>query len=321
MIEVRDLTHRYGRLVAVQDLSFRVGRGELLGLLGPNGAGKSTAMRAVVGLLRPSAGRILIGGHNIGTDGGIARPLLGYLPENVALYRELRVREFLGFAARVKGIPGSRRRAELDRVVELCGLESVVNRLIGFCSRGFRQRIGLAQALLGDPPALVLDEPSVGLDPAQVADVRTRIAQLAVDKAVILSTHILPEASRLCSRVLILDRGRCVAEDHPAALAAAMSNRPRLRIRCEPLPEAQNTLRESPAVLSISVESGAHGLPEALVVELSEAEATPRVVKQLVDSGCAVHEVRPEQLGLEEVFLNLVRHEPAPASKTGEPQG
>ena len=312
MIEVRALHHQYGPLVAVRELSFSVQKGEVLGLLGPNGAGKSTTMRAVVGLLTPTRGSIRLGGHDLATDSRAARALLGYLPEHNPLDRELRVEEFLAFAARAKGVPGSRVRAEVDRVVELCGLQSVRRRLIGFCSRGYRQRTGLAQALVGDPPVLVLDEPTVGLDPAQVAGIRDSIAVLAHDKAVILSTHVLTEASRLCSRVLILDRGECRAEGSPDELSRALSEVPRLRIVVHPRERALAVLASLPGV---HPEPDAGPSDDAVLVSTDPGVANAAIVRALVNAGCDVEEIRPERLGLEEVYLRLVRT-PASAGET-----
>lgn len=299
MIEVRALHHRYGPLVAVRELSFSVQKGEVLGLLGPNGAGKSTTMRAVVGLLTPTRGSVRIGGHDLGTDSRRARALLGYLPEHNPLDRELRVEEFLAFAARAKGVPAARIRAEVDRVVGVCGLESVRRRLIGFCSRGYRQRTGLAQALVGDPPALVLDEPTVGLDPTQIAGIRDSIAELARDKAVILSTHVLSEASRLCTRVLILDRGECRAEGSPDELARALSQTPHLRVVARPTERALSILR---SIDGVEVEPA----EDSLRVSAGASASTAEIVRALVHGGCEIDEVRPERLGLEEVFLRLV---------------
>ncbi len=310
MIEVKGLTHRYGPLVAVEDLSFAVKRGEIVGLLGPNGAGKTTTMRAIVGLLAPSEGSITVGGHDLRSHAVQAREQLGYLPEHVPLYRDLTVREFLSFAAQAKGVPRAKVRAEVDRVVEACGLESVFGRLIGFCSRGFRQRIGLAQALAGDPPALILDEPTVGLDPAQVVEIRERVADLARDKAVILSTHILPEASLLCSRVVILNRGRCLVQDTPGELAGT-TGPTSLRVACGGQAELVRV-----ALSGVNGCTGAELVEESedrsvWVVRLESRRVTPLVVSALVAAGCPVEEVRSERLGLEEVFLELVREDPA----------
>jgi len=305
MIEVRDLSHRYGRVHAVRDLSFRVEKGQVLGLLGPNGAGKTTTMRAVVGLLTPTEGQVLIGGHDLVTESAQARRLLGYLPEQVPLYPELTVEEFVSFAGRARGLKGAQLRSAVDRAIESCGLVDMRRRLIGYCSRGYRQRTGLAQALVADPPVLILDEPTVGLDPRQVAGIRDQIEMIARDKAVILSTHILSEASRLCDRVLILDRGICRADDSPETLARVLSERPRLKVVARPFADARARLAaidglsivgESPEQSSLEIEPGT-GLDAAAIV------------RALVESGCAVDEIRPERMGLEEVFLELVAQE------------
>ena len=307
MIEVEGLTHRYGPLTAVRDLSFQVRRGEILGLLGPNGAGKSTTLKAVVGLLRPWRGRITVEGHPLEGAAIEARRNLGYRPEAVALYRELTVRDLLDGVARIKGVAPPDRPGEIERVVEACGLEMVRNRVIGFCSRGYRQRIGLAQALIGDPPVLVLDEPTVGLDPAQIVEIRDRVAALAQDKAVILSTHILSEAQNLCTRVLILSNGRCVAEDTPAALEASRRGGTRLRlVAVAPATAVDSLLAGHPAVVSHAALSAGEGR-RSWTVELSEAEVAADLLIDLVGAGVRVLELSPERLGLEEVFLRLVQ--------------
>jgi len=311
MIEVQGLRHRYGPVHAVEDLDFRVERGEILGLLGPNGAGKSTTMRAVVGLLSPSGGTIRVGGHDLATAARAARAQIGYLPEAVPLYRELKVTEFLRFAARAKGVVRGRVSAEVDRVVEACGLESVASRLIGFCSRGYRQRVGLAQALVADPPALILDEPTVGLDPAQVVEIRDTIAGLAQDKAVILSTHILPEANLLCSRVLILNQGRCLADGTPEDLSLSVSDHPRQHVVCvEGVGDPEAVFAATEFVESFTPTDAASG-HRAWTVDLRDSGTPGTLVRYLVEGGCAVAEVRPDRLGLEEVFLRLVREEGA----------
>jgi len=269
MIEVRNLSHSYGRVPAVRDLSFRVEKGQVLGLLGPNGAGKTTTMRAVVGLLTPTEGRVLIGGHDLVTESG------------------------------------AKLRSAVDRAIEICDLGDMRRRLIGFCSRGYRQRTGLAQALVADPPVLILDEPTVGLDPRQVVAIRDQIEEIAKDKAVILSTHILSEASRLCDRVLILDRGICRAEDSPEALARALSERPRLRVVARPFADGRSCLAAMEGLSIVSESAQQSGLE----IELGAGLDAAAVVRTLVESGCAVDEIRPERMGLEEVFLELLKQE------------
>lgn len=320
MIEVSDLTHRYGSLLAVDELSFTVREGEVLGLLGPNGAGKSTALRATVGLLTPSAGRIKIGGHDIAQEPLAARRLLGFLPEAVALYPELKVREFLRSVARLKGVAKPREEDELQRVLELCALQPVSNRLIGFCSRGYRQRIGLAQALIGDPPALVLDEPTVGLDPGQIVEIRERIATLAREKAVILSTHIIPEAQRLCTRVLILNHGRRMAEDEPTVLEQSLRGGHAVRLVLDQL-ASEETVEEAKRLLARldfvrAFETKKSKAAQCTFsVELEHHSSAARLVDVLVRSGFKVCELTPENLGLEEVFLRLLREEKGAAAR------
>jgi ABC-2 type transport system ATP-binding protein len=214
MIEARNITKHYGDLLAVDDVSFSVGKGEVVGFLGPNGAGKTTTMRILTGFLPPSDGTAEIAGHDIFEDPLAARRSIGYLPESPPLYPEMSVRGYLDFVSRIKDVPSSGRRAAVDSALERCGLTDVRSRVIGTLSKGFRQRVGLAQAIVHDPPVLVLDEPTVGLDPIQIQDIRRLIAELAearegkVQHTVILSTHILPEVVAICRRVILINEGR-----------------------------------------------------------------------------------------------------------------
>lgn len=219
LLEVEDLVKTYGPVRAVDGLSFSVRRGEIVGLLGPNGAGKSTAMRVLVGYQVPSRGRVLLAGADVFRDGARLKRSLGYLPENPPLYGEMRVREYLALAGGLKGLQGPALRAALERLSGLLRLGEVWERQTAHLSRGYRQRVGLAQALVADPPLLVLDEPATGLDPNQIADLRRLLAEWREEKAILLSTHILAEALMLCDRVLVLSRGRLVAEGSPQSLA------------------------------------------------------------------------------------------------------
>jgi ABC-2 type transport system ATP-binding protein len=220
MIEVSQLTKRYGRLTAVDGLSFRVGAGEVLGLLGPNGAGKSTTMRVIAGFLAPTAGTAAVCGHDVGREPLAARAALGYLPEGAPAWGEMTVRGFLGFVADLRRLTGARRRERLDLVTGRLGLEPVLDQEIDTLSKGFRRRVGLAQAILHDPPALILDEPTDGLDPNQKHEVRLLIRELGCDRTVIVSTHILEEVHAVCSRAIIVAAGRLLADDTPAGLEA-----------------------------------------------------------------------------------------------------
>lgn len=219
LLEVQDLGKEFGPVRAVSALSFQVRRGEIVGLLGPNGAGKTTAMRMLVGYLVPTAGRIALGGGDIFTRGPELKHQLGYLPENVPLYAEMTVREYLSMAASLKGLAGAEADRELARVREMLDLAPMWGRPAGQLSRGYRQRVGLAQCLLTDPQLLILDEPTTGLDPNQIAELRKLLRAWRREKGILLSTHILAEALMLCDRILIISRGRLVADGTPQALA------------------------------------------------------------------------------------------------------
>jgi len=213
MIEVAHLTKRYHKLVAVDDISFRVERGEVLGFLGPNGAGKTTTMRILTGALPATSGKVAVAGFDVFDAPLQVKRRVGYLPEVPPLYEELDVDAYLRFVARLKAVARRERRAEIERVLGICGLEDVQRRLIANLSKGYRQRVGVAQALLGQPEVLILDEPTIGLDPNQIVEIRDLIRTLSAAHTVILSTHILPEVVQLCRRVVIIHRGRIVADD------------------------------------------------------------------------------------------------------------
>jgi len=222
MIEVKGLVKDYGTLRAVDGVTFTVNRGDILGFLGPNGAGKSTTMKMITGFLRPTAGTARVGGHDVTEEPVTVKRLVGYLPENAPAYPEMTIEEFLDFIAETRGYrTAAAKQAHLDRVINLCHLAPVRRQTIETLSKGYKQRVGFAQALLHDPPVLVLDEPTDGLDPNQKHEVRTIIKQMAQEKTVILSTHILEEVDAICTRIIIISRGRVVVDDTPALLAAA----------------------------------------------------------------------------------------------------
>jgi len=218
VIEVEKLGKQYGELVAVADVSFKVERGEVVGFLGPNGAGKTTTMRMVTGFLPPSRGRVRVAGFDMQDSPREARRAIGYLPEQPPLYPEMRVDDYVAFVASLKDVPASQRAAKVDHALHACGLDDVRRRVIGRLSKGFRQRVGLAQAIVHDPPVLILDEPTAGLDPLQIVEIRNLIRSLADEggRTIVLSTHILPEVEAICRRVILISRGR-IAVDGPLA--------------------------------------------------------------------------------------------------------
>lgn len=316
MIEVRHLSKSYGSRPAVSDVSFDVARGEILGFLGPNGAGKSTTMRILAGCLAASSGTARVAGFDVFEDSLSARRALGYLPEQVPLYPEMRVEEYLRFAASLRQMDSAELEKRLGSVLGRCGLLERRDHLIGRLSRGYRQRVGLAQAILPNPPVIILDEPTVGLDPKQIIEVRELIRDLAGDHTVLLSTHILPEVSMLCSRVVIIDHGRVVAEDTPSNLSRTVRGGERVQVEVEgPLPEIAARLRSLPAV--VDVQEGAHSGTGAgtLTVqvsapdELSARLARRAIAEAIVQGGWGLTELTTEKLSLEDVFVRLVTEE------------
>jgi ABC-2 type transport system ATP-binding protein len=221
MLEVRNLTKRYGDIVAVRDISFSASQGQILGFLGPNGAGKTTTMRILTGFLPATSGTAKVAGFDVFTESAEVRRRIGYLPENPPLYTEMTAEAYLRFVARIKGMARSTIEDAIDRVIDTCGLESVRHRLLGQLSKGYRQRAGLAQALIHDPPVLVLDEPTIGLDPIQIREIRALVQKLAGERTIILSTHILPEVSQICEKVVIINEGQVVLEEDMASLKAS----------------------------------------------------------------------------------------------------
>ena len=223
MIEVANLSKRYGDLAAVRDVSFTAADGEILGFLGPNGAGKTTTMRIITGFMPATAGTVRVDGFDVFEQSNEVRRRIGYLPENPPLYGDMAVASYLRFVARLKGMPRAQIADAIDRVLETCGLTAVRDRLLAHLSKGFRQRVGLAQALIHDPPVLVLDEPTIGLDPRQIIEIRQLIKTLGGKRTVVLSTHILPEVSQVCDKVVIINDGRIVVEDMLANLTRGRS--------------------------------------------------------------------------------------------------
>jgi ABC-2 type transport system ATP-binding protein len=302
MIEVEHLTKTYVDEPVVRDLSFFVPEGQVLGFLGPNGAGKTTAMRMITAYLTPTAGRVVVAGEDLDQDPMALRRKVGYLPENVPLYPELRVEEYLRFRADVSEVPRSEQRARIEFVVDRCLLGDVRRQVIGTLSKGYRQRVGLAGALIHDPPVLILDEPTVGLDPNQIIRVRELIAELGRDRTVVLSTHILPEVEQVCERVLIIDRGRIVADGTPEDLRRRMVGAPALEVELRGADgDAASRLDALPGVSSVTERSGGRFLIE----HAPEADPREPIFRLAVEHGWVLMEMSPRQASLEDVFVRL----------------
>ncbi len=315
MISIEGLTKDYGTTHALQGLNFQVPRGQIVGFLGPNGAGKSTTMKILAGYATPTAGTARIAGMDVTVDSIATRRLLGYLPENNPLYEEMIVVDFLDFVAQVRGIPAAERRARMKNTAERCGLVSVIGKKIGELSKGFRQRVGLAQAILHNPDLLILDEPTSGLDPNQIVEIRNLIKELGAAKTVILCTHILSEVQTTCNRVLIINEGKLVADDTPEHLTTGQGGTVQVVLASrfggtlQPT-EVRSLLERIPGVSA--VESGQAEGPGTLGFVLRYADEDPRrgLFEAAVKNNLLILEVRRRHVSLEETFRKLTAGEP-----------
>jgi len=313
MIEVEGLTKRYATQVAVSDVTFSVARGEIVGFLGPNGAGKTTTMRVLTGFLPPSEGTARVAGHDIVSHSRQARASLGYLPESAALYPEMRVREYLAYRARLEGLTGAGVAARVDDIVGRCLLDEVADRKVENLSRGYRQRTALAGALVHEPPVLILDEPTVGLDPAQIIKIREMIRSLGRERAVLLSTHILPEVDAVCDRVLIIDRGKIVAEGTPQELRRRLAGSPVVHAAFRGSVAAREAVEALPGVASVE-QTGTDQETRVRVECVEGADLSEEIFHIAVSRGWVLRELMREALSLEDVFVRLTRHDEASAS-------
>jgi ABC-2 type transport system ATP-binding protein len=316
VIRVENLTKRYADRVAVDDISFSVERGEIIGFLGPNGAGKSTTLRMLTGYLAPHDGRIQIGEVDAVADPIAARRLIGYMPESVPLYRELRVDEYLRYRARLKGVPRRRVAERVSAALEQANVTDVRHRIIGQLSKGYRSRVGLADALVADPPLLILDEPTAGLDPNQIRQVRDLVRSMAGKKTVLLSTHILPEVESTCERVLIIDRGRVVGEGTPAELRTRREGSAGLVLEGRgPQQRFEDTLRAVPGVRAISdmqvLEPSDTEPLLRIALAVDSPDVADAVFPALASAGLKLRELRRPETSLEEVFASLTHNDRA----------
>jgi ABC-2 type transport system ATP-binding protein len=304
MIEVDHLTRHYGPAPALQEISFRAYRGEIVGFLGPNGAGKTTTMRILTGYLPPTSGRAFVAGHDVVTDSMAARRSVGYLPETTPLYPEMTVWNYLDFMARLHGVRD--RDTAIERAMSRVDLNDRADQQIGRLSKGLRQRVGIAQAVLHDPPVIILDEPTIGLDPRQIREVRSLIEELRGDHTVILSTHILPEAQQVCDRVLIINRGRLVAEDTPDHLTSRLSGGQRVRLSTAPEIAAAGVRAALGAVTGVAEVSDVG--PGIYHVDLEAGlDARPELARAVVAQNWPLLELVPVGMSLEDIFLELTR--------------
>lgn len=304
-IRIEQLTKRYGPQTAVDDISFRVSAGEVLGFLGPNGAGKSTTMKMICGLIAPNKGSITVGGKSVETEAAEVRKLIGYLPESNPLYEDMPVLDLLRFTARIQGVAKDQEDARIREMIDVCGLDAEKHKRVGELSKGYRQRVGLAQAMVHDPQVLILDEPTTGLDPNQIVEIRSLIKELGQAKTVIFSTHILPEVEAVCDRILIINKGRIVADGSPVALRAQVRGDQVLHVRIEDgardtvlaalgqLPEVANALPIAGTLDRYEVRSATGADPARAVFALCARNHWP------------LTEIRPLETRLEDIFRDL----------------
>jgi ABC-2 type transport system ATP-binding protein len=309
MIEVEHLSKIYGSTSAIQDVTFKVEPGEILGFLGPNGAGKTTTMRILAGYLPATSGTARIAGYDVHEDSMAVRKRIGYLPETPPLYPDMTVEGFLHFVARIKGVAAGDRTAKVKFAIERCNLTEKRKVLIRKLSKGFRQRVGIAQAIVHDPPAIILDEPTIGLDPRQIIDVRNLIKSLAGEHTIILSTHILPEVSMTCSRVAIINRGRIVATNSPENLMAQLAGGSGYELEVDgDAVKLQRLLQVLPGICLVEIVPVEDLPPNRSLIRITStpnAEPGRDIAAVTVGAGLGLHEMRRTRVTLEDVFLEL----------------
>ena len=308
MIKVEGLTKKYAGITAIQDLDFSVEKGEIVGFLGPNGAGKSTTMRILSCYLPATGGRASVAGFDVASQSREVRSRVGYMPENVALYPEMRVQEYLEYRAALKGIRGRTNRQRVNAVKELCSLREVEQKLIGALSKGYRQRVGLADALLHDPDLLILDEPTIGLDPNQIRQVRQLIKDLGQRHTILLSTHILTEVEMTCSRVLIINKGRIAASDTPEALAGRVRTAGGIRAEMRaPSKEIEKALSALPGVRKTEIVPLEDGWHECRLRTDADHDPRVKIARLAAERHWPLRELGQEQVSLERVFAEITQ--------------
>ena len=320
VIEVTNLVRRYGKHVAVDHASFKIEKGEIVGFLGPNGAGKSTTMNILTGYLSATEGIVKIDDQDILEYPTEIKRKIGYLPENPPLYQDMTVKEYLSFTAEIKGIPAIERKDKMNRVMETVGVQDVSKRLIKNLSKGYKQRVGLAQAMIADPQALVLDEPTAGLDPKQILEIRDLINELGKDRTIILSSHILPEVSAVCKRVLIINKGRIVADDSPENLARHILGGRHIHFRLDASETAvRGALEKISSLKELEFrDSQENGTVEVIAEAEGDIDIRRDLSRALAAAGIPILMMRSMDMSLEDIFLNLTTKEEASPDKSTE---
>lgn len=308
MIEVKNVTKKYGSFTAVDNISFDVKDGEVVGFLGPNGAGKSTTMNMITGFIEPTDGQIIINGNDISKKPKKAKKQIGYMPENVPLYYDLTVKEFVTYMAELKFVKKQDRKAQVEKVIKETGLESVQKKLIKNLSRGYKQRVSMAGALVGEPDVIILDEPTVGLDPKQITEIRNLIKELGKKHTVILSTHILPEVSQICERVVIINKGKIVAVDTPENLEKMTKENNGISVTVEDKNENMKKLKELiPEIESVEmVKDNEDGTKQYTIISKADTDLRKKLFDVLPKQDITIFELKKTETTLEDAFIKLI---------------
>lgn len=308
MIEVKNVTKRYGSTIAVDDISFEVKDGEVVGFLGPNGAGKSTTMNMITGFIEPTTGQIIVNGNDISKRPRKAKKEIGYMPENVPLYYELTAKEFVSYMAELKLVKRSERKQEVEKVLKETGLEDVKNKLIRNLSRGYKQRVSMAGALVGNPDVIILDEPTVGLDPKQITEIRSLIKELGKNHTVILSTHILSEVSQICERVIIINKGKIVAIDTPENLEKTTREKNGIMVTVEDPKDNMSHLKDKiKEIESVElVKDNEDGTKQYLITTSTDMDLRKQLFEVLPKEEIVIFELRKTETTLEDAFIKLI---------------
>ena len=308
MIEVKNVTKKYGSTIAVDDISFEVKDGEVVGFLGPNGAGKSTTMNMITGFIEPTTGQIIVNGNDISKRPRKAKKEIGYMPENVPLYYELTAKEFVSYMAELKLVKRSERKQEVEKVLKETGLEDVKNKLIRNLSRGYKQRVSMAGALVGNPDVIILDEPTVGLDPKQITEIRSLIKELGKNHTVILSTHILSEVSQICERVIIINKGKIVAIDTPENLEKTTREKNGIMVTVEDPKDNMSHLKDKiKEIDSVElVKDNEDGTKQYLITTSTDMDLRKPLFEVLPKEEIVIFELRKTETTLEDAFIKLI---------------
>jgi ABC-2 type transport system ATP-binding protein len=320
LIEVKNVTKKYGTFTAVDNISFNVADGEVVGLLGPNGAGKSTTMNMITGFIEPTEGEIIVNGYDISKKPNKAKKQIGYMPEGVPSYQELTAKEFVKYMAELKGVNKNERKEEVEKVLKETGLEEIQNKLIKNLSRGYKQRVSMAGALVGNPDVLILDEPTVGLDPKQILDIRNLIKELGKKHTVIISSHILSEVSQICERVVIINKGKIVAVDTPENLEEKTREQNIIYVTVEDKEEKMNTLKEEMREIKEIelVKDNGDGTKQYKILSDEKVDLRKTLFEVLPKKEITIFELKKEEVSLEDAFMKLIENKEDSKEKSNE---